>query len=500
MCRAATHDPLLSGYARRVPAPATITLLGAAGEVTGSCTLLETPAGCVVVDFGLFQGTPLQEQRNLLPPGLDWKGVDAIVVTHAHVDHCGRLGMLPALDFHGHVLCSNVTADLLPRVLKASARLQATRLQEWKEGTAPVARVVDPAPPPSTEPLRGEVEPPVLYTERDVEQVLHQVRGMPYATWRPVNAGMRVRLHDASHIIGSASVEIEWQEGGRARRVLFSGDLGPHQGPLLRERPRMPAVDAVIMESTNGARDIPRNTAGMTPLAEVVERVARRGGRVLVPTFSLGRAQLVHYRLAELSRAGGLCGMSVYLDTTLATRAAEVIGRHPELLAPEPRAMAEAGVDPMEFAELHKVFNRRMSLKVAAGTSPAVVLAGSGFLDAGPVLHHLASLVSEDRNAIIFAGHQLPGSVGHGVMHGARAIELKEGIFEVRAERVHLEGYSGHADRMDLLHWLESRSDGTPRVLLNHGEDSARAAVAGLIRERLGLSVDTPGPGQQIEI
>ena len=477
----------------RVPAKATITLLGAAGEVTGSCTLLQTPRGRVVIDFGLFQGSVADERRNLVVPDIGWSTIDAVVVTHAHGDHCGRIGMLPRLGCDAPVLCTRITADLLPRVLKSSANLQAIRVEEWKEGTAPIARVIDPPPPPSTQPQRGDVEPPVMYTGRDVDRVLHQVHGIAYDTWHEVRPGLRIRLHDASHIIGSASVEVAWDEdGGATRRVLFSGDLGPHQGPLLRARPALPDVDVVVMESTNGLRDVPRNTAAAEALGEVLKRVAARGGRVLVPTFSLGRAQLVQWRLAQLARMDGLHGMKVYLDTSLAIRAAEMHGRNPDVLAPEPQRMARAGEDPLEFSALFKVFNRRSSLKVAAGTSPGVILAGSGFLDAGPVLHHLASLVSEDRNAIIFAGHQLPNSLGHGILHGARLIELKEGVFEVKAERVHLEGYSGHADRGDLLQWLESREGGSPRVLLNHGEQASREGLANMIREKLSLSVELP--------
>ena len=485
----------------RVGSKASITLLGAAGEVTGSCTLLQTPRGRIVIDFGLFQGTPTQERRNLVVPEIGWATIDAVVVTHAHVDHCGRLGMLPRLGCDAPVLCSPITAHLLPSVLKSSANLQSIRIEEWREGTAPIARVVDPPPPPATGPQRGEVEPPVLYTAREVERVVHQIRPVPYDAWHVVRDGLRIRLHDASHIIGSASVEVEWSdEGGAVRRVLFSGDLGPQHSPLLRERPPLPAVDMVVMESTNGSRDIPRATAGPHALGEVLQRVSARGGRLLVPTFSLGRAQLVQYRLAELARMDALHGMTVYIDTPLAIRAAELHGRHPELLATEPREMARRGDDPMEFKSLQRIYNRKSSLKVAAGTSPAVILAGSGFLDAGPVLHHLAALVSEDRNAILFAGHQLPGSLGHGILHGARAIELKEGIFEVKAERVHLEGYSGHADRGDLLQWLGSREGGSPRVILNHGEQSSREALAAAMHERLGLQAELPAPLKPLAI
>ena len=480
------------GYARRVRSKATITLLGAAGEVTGSCTLVQTPRGRIVIDFGLYQGTPAQERRNLVVPEIGWGTIDAVVVTHAHVDHCGRLGMLPRLRCDAPVLCTPITADLLPKVLKSSANLQALRMDEFREGTGPIARVVDPPPPPATEPGRGEVEPPILYTAREVEQVSHQIRAVKYDTWHEVRPGLRIRLLDASHIIGSASVQVSWDDEEGTRSVLFSGDLGPGANPLLRARAPLPIVDAVVMESTNGARDIPRSTAGPAALGEVLARVAARGGRVLVPTFSLGRAQIVQYRLAELARMDALHGMHVYLDTALAIRAAELHARHPELLAKEPSSIARAGDDPLEFASLHKVFNRRGSLKVAAGTSPAVILAGSGFLDAGPVLHHLASLVSEDRHAIIFAGHQLPGSLGHGILHGARAIELKEGIFEVKAERVHLEGFSGHADRGDLIEWLRTREGGSPRVLLNHGEQKSREALTTTIREELSLEVESP--------
>ena len=452
--------------------------------------MLHTPRGRVVIDFGLFQGTPAQEQRNLLVPEIGWATLDAVVVTHAHVDHCGRIGMLPKLGCDAPILCTQITAELLPRVLRSSANLQQIRVEEWRDGTGPVARVVDPPQP--IVPEQESLMPPVLYGTRDVDQVLHQVRGIHYDVWHEIRPGLRIRLHDASHIIGSASVEVAWDDAGATKSVLFSGDLGPHHNPLLRERPQLSPVDTVVMESTNGGRDIPRSTAGPEALGAVLQRVSAKGGRILIPTFSLGRAQLVQWRLAQLARAGALHGMGVCVDASLALRAADLHLHHPELLADEARVMAEAGQDPLGFANLTKVFNRKHSLKISAATTPAVILAGSGFLDAGPVLRHLASLVSEDRHAIVFAGHQLPGSLGQGVLSGAKAIELKEGIFEVKCETVHLEGYSGHADRSDLLHWLESREGGTPRVLLNHGEQSSREALGADIRQDLGLSVELP--------
>jgi metallo-beta-lactamase family protein len=469
---------------------ASITLLGAAGEVTGSCTLLDTPRGRVVIDFGLFQGSPEQEQRNLRVPEIDWPRLDAVIVTHAHIDHCGRLGMLPRLRCKAPIYATPPTADLLPRVLRSSASLQVIRHEEWRKGTAPIARVVDPPPPPGSK--KAAPEPPILYDTHDAMAAADLVRAVEYGVWHEVKPGLRLRFHDASHIIGSASVEIAFTINGGERKVLFSGDLGPARSPLLRARETLPAVDVMLMESTNGARALPPAASSADGMAAMLQRVSQRGGRVLVPTFSLGRAQTLLLLLAGLAREGRLHGMNVYLDSPMAIRASELCSKYPALLEDSLRVAAEGGADPLQFAGLQHLFNRKQSLKLTKSSALGVILAGSGFCDAGPVLHHLASMVADPRNAILFAGHQIPGLLGHAMVHGARLIELKEGIFEVRAERVHLEGLSGHADQSDLVNWIGSREGGTPRVVLNHGEQASREALSKAIESAHGLPTELP--------
>ncbi|MCE9619762.1 MAG: MBL fold metallo-hydrolase [Planctomycetes bacterium] len=479
---------------------ATITLLGAAGEVTGSCTLLDTPRGRVVIDFGLFQGSPEQEQKNLQVPEIDWRHVDAVIVTHAHIDHVGRLGMLPRIGCGAPIYATPPTADLLPRVLRSSATLQTIRHEEWRNGSAPIARVVDPPPAPGTQSKASDSEPPILYDTRDAMQAAENIRPVEYGVWREVKSGLRFRFHDASHIIGSASVEVAFDVNGREKKVLFSGDLGPARSPLLRAREELPAVDLMLMESTNGARVFSPSSSSVDALGAVVKRVAARGGKILAPTFSLGRAQTLLLRLAELSRANQLHGMTVYLDSPMAIRASELCGRYPALLEPSLRIAAEAGTDPLHFDGLQHLFNRKQSLKLTKSEKIGVILAGSGFCDAGPVLHHLASMVDDPKNALVFAGHQIVGLLGHSLLHHAKKIELKEGIFDVLAERVHLEGLSGHADQADLVNWIGSREGGTPRVILNHGENESRAALSDAIRAALALETEQPNFMKCIEV
>ena len=479
---------------------ATITLLGAAGEVTGSCTLLDTPRGRVVIDFGLFQGSPEQEHRNLQVPEIDWPHVDGVIVTHAHVDHCGRLGMLPRLRCAAPIFATPPTADLLPRVLRSSASLQVLRHEEWRNGTTPIARVIDPPPEPGTKSKASSPEPPILYDAHDAMLAAETVCPVEYNVWREIKPGLRFRFHDASHIIGSASVEVAFILNGKERKVLFSGDLGPARSPLLRARELLPDVDIVLMESTNGARNFSASSSSADALADVVKRVAARGGKILAPTFALGRAQTLLLRLADLSRSNQLHGMNVYLDSPMAIRASELCGRYPALLEPTLRGAAEAGNDPLQFAGLQHLFNRRQSLKLAKSTQLGIILAGSGFCDAGPVLHHLAALIADSRNAILFAGHQIVGLLGHSILHHAKLIELKEGMFEVKAERVHLEGLSGHADQGDLVAWIGAREGGTPRVILNHGEQASRVALAGAIQASLGLETELPDFMKSIEV
>lgn len=503
---------------RPVSKAPSLTFFGAAGEVTGSCTLVQTDSARVLVDFGLFQGSPAQEERNLIPPALDFRRLDAVVCTHAHVDHCGRLGMLPGLEYEGYVFCHQATAELLPRVLNSSATLQGVRLEEYRKGTAPEAVVLDPVPDPAIlEWQRRTGPPPVLYQRGQAEKVGRSVVGVPYGVWKEIAPGVRMRLHDAGHIIGSASVELEIQHQAHHVRVVFSGDLGSTHSGLLAPRAMCPEADAVIMESTTGARSLvpaqpgsgadagapgsalplaAQGGGGLVPVISLEQLVAdaRASNRMVVlPTFSVGRAQLLVHQLAQLSRAGKLGGMPVYLDSPMAARTAEVCCMHPHLLSAAARADLESGHSPLDFDELFLLWSRKHSLRVAGRQSAGLVLAGSGFCDAGPVLHHLQQALPEDNGHVVFSGHTLLGSLAHGLAHGrAKRVRINGMEIQVRARVSRMEGFSGHADPAQLEAWLVGSGHQPDLVVLNHGDPGARGALAERVGGHFHATVQTP--------
>ena len=486
-----------------MPKTPTLTFLGAAGEVTGSCTLLETAHARILVDFGLFQGAISQERRNLDVPGIDFRRLDAVVCTHAHVDHCGRLGMLPRLGYEGFVLASEPTAELLPMVLKSSANLQKVRLSEWREGTGPDAAVLDPAPDPAVLAAAERTEePPVLYGAGDAERVGRSVVGVPYGAWRELAPGVRMRLHDAGHVIGSASVEVEVTEGASRTRVLFSGDVGPDGDSHLAARGPAAAAEVVIMESTTGARpDDAPVTDVPAALRAIVEDCRRNERTALLPTFSVGRAQVIVNHLARLAAEGLLEGVPVYLDSPMAIRAAELCRRHPKLLSADARAMIDRGLSPYDFDSLHCLWSRKHSLRVAGRQGAGIVLAGSGFCDAGPVLHHLEHQVGHDRGHIVFTGYVLPGSLAEALANGtARRVRVNHQELDVRASVTRLHGLSGHADPQQMCRWLLGSGHVPETVLLNHGDPAARAGMATRIQGQCGTTVQMPLVGDVVQL
>ncbi len=478
----------------------TVRVHGAAGEVTGSCYELRTPRARVLLDFGMFQGSLAQEARNLTPPDVDFADVDAVVVTHAHVDHVGRLGMLDALGFEGPIVCTAPTADLLPRVLIGSATLQRVRLEEHASGTLPDARVVEPAHLVTPRAVRT-APPPVMFGHRAAERMARRIEPVPYRTWTSVAEGVRVRLHDAAHVLGAACAEFEVSRPGRdAARILFSGDIGPARHPLLAAHGRVDrAPDLVVMESTNGGRRF-RGEDPWDAMRTIVETAVRRGQRVIIPVFALGRAQSVLQLLTRASRGGLLRGTPVYLDTAMAVRASDLHMRYPDLLADGPQRDVRAGRSPLHFDELHSLTSRRESESLDRVHGACIIMAGSGFCDAGPILRHLAHAIDREDARIVFTGHQIEGLLGDGIMRGATRVEINGAQREVRAHIDRIEGVSGHADADDLMDWVESMPGRPAKLALTHGTDSGRAAFAAELSSRLGIDALMPSIGDVIAV
>lgn len=474
---------------------------GAAGEVTGSCYEVTTPAARLLIDFGMFQGSVEQEKRNAIAPDLDFAGLTCVIVTHAHIDHCGRLGMLPKLGFSGPIFATEPTAELLPRILISSATLQQVRIEEHRAGTQPMTRVLEPVHLATPAPERT-APPPVLFMHKDADRIRKLIRALPLQEWEPIADGVEMRFLNASHVIGAASVELRVARpsGREPAHLLFSGDIGPISNPLLapHQWPQR-APDLLFMECTNGARTFVKNDP-QGELVKVLREARAKQQRVLVPVFALGRAQSLLQLLANASRAGELEGMPVYLDTAMGCRATELYARHPHLLEESVRRACLRGSNPLHFPELHTLMSRRESESIDRIRSACVVMAGSGFCDAGPILRHVGLAIDRPDVRVLFTGHQLDGSLGKGLQEGATKIEINGVKIEVRAKVDRIEGISGHADASDLREWV-ARMPGVPtRIALVHGSQTARAEFAQSLQASFSADVVQPAIGDTLSV
>ena len=478
-----------------------VRIHGAAGEVTGSCYEVTTPHAHLLVDFGMFQGGTEQEMRNTKAPDIDFASLDAVLVTHAHIDHCGRLGMLPGLGFQGPVLSTEPTAELLPRVLTSSATLQQLRIQENRAGTSPSSRVLAPAHLASAIPIRSE-PPPILFTHRNAERVARALRAIPFMEWESIAEGVEMRFLHASHVIGAASFELRVQRtnGMVPARVLFSGDVGPIENPLLAPHQWSDCTpDLLIMESTNGARKFPQVDQYQL-LVEILKEAKAKNQRVLAPVFALGRAQTILQLLARASRDGVLQGMPVYLDSAMAVRASELYARHPNLLEESLHHSCMRGTNPLHFPELHTLMSRRESESIDRIKTACVIMAGSGFCDAGPILRHVKLAIDQPDTRILFTGHQLDGLLGHGLLHGATRVEINGAELDVNAKIDRIAGISGHGDADDLLAWVK-RMPGSPKTIaLVHGAVEAREEFAAILRQNVSSDVRLPSLGDSLHV
>ena len=477
---------------------ATIQFHGAAGEVTGSCTLLTTPKARILVDFGMFQGTPADEARNAVAPRIDFASLDAIIITHAHIDHCGRLAMATSLGFKGKIYCTVATHELLGRVMRSSARLQRARFYERSSGSAPWSRALMPGEAPGVAPEFPPAQR--LFDTPEVRDTMDIIEGVALNREVKIAPLMSLTFRNAGHIPGAASAEISIGVGADRKIVLFSGDLGPTHSALLASPHKPARADVVIVESTNGER---RRDAGADPeakLAEIVADAAARKAKIIIPCFALGRAQLLVHRLARLHGRGLLHGLNVYVDSPMAVHGIESLYRNPEYLSPELEQSVRAGGAPLWFPELHYVLSKRESMAIDRMVHGGIILAGSGFMDAGPVMRHLGESIDRTDCIVVLSGYQPDGGFAWKLQRGADRVQIDGKLLPVRASTVRVEGLSGHADQDDLVKWLGSFGEKPGRVLINHGTDAGRAALAARLSTELGIECAMPAYEVPIEL
>jgi len=451
----------------------------------------------ILIDCGLIQGTTADELRNQDPLPFDPRSLDVCVVTHAHIDHCGRLPLLVRDGYDKPIFVTKPTAELLEPVLFGSVSVQHIRFAEAQNNIlrAPAGWSAADAEP-------AAIAMPPLYSNRDVTQTLDLLTPVGYGQEISVGPDVRIRLHDAGHVIGSAMVEIVLGQGAQARRIAFSGDVGSSRQPLLPS-PRLPdspePLVLLVLESTYGNKTHPKPGEVLDKLAAIVRTAARNRERLLVPTFTLGRAQNLLYRLGELSRQGRL-GLPVYLDSKMAMRATEIYARHHELLVPEVAARVTAGQNPLNFDELCYITNRADSKKLNVLRKGGLIIAGAGFCHGGPIVHHLIHGLWRRDCRVLLIGYSPEGSPAHAMASGAKLVRLMDVDVEVNATIEKMRGFSGHADRKDLMDFVGTISPSPARIALNHGDSEARNELGEKLASAYGCVIHKPMPGERYEV
>lgn len=459
-----------------------ISFHGAAAGVTGSCHLLDTGSTRLLIDCGLFQGSREMREENGNTFGFDPAAIDFLLLTHAHLDHCGRIPLLVKRGFQGRVVCTSATRELARLVLLDTARLQEEDAERAKRHQGRGNRY-------------NHLPEEPLYDSLDVEKALALfTQDVPYGTPIQLADGVKVTFQDAGHILGSASVLV----AVGSRRLIFSGDLGSPSHPVVRDPEPCPAADVVVMETTYGGRTHRGVAETATEFFQVVGDTVLAGGNVVVPTFALERAQEVIYGIREgLEHQRLPNGLRVFLDSPMATTATEIFRKHPECFDPEALDVLKAR-DPFNFPGLSFTRDRLESKAINEIRGGAVILAGSGMCTGGRVQHHLEQLLPRPECAVVFVGYAAKGTPARALIDGARTLRLFGQEIPVRA-RIHtINGFSGHADHGTLLAWHKG-SGPSALTFLVHGEPNSALALQKDLAAK-GLKTQIPDLHQEFEL
>lgn len=458
-----------------------LEFFGAAGEVTGSCHILRVGGHQLLLDCGMIQGGRDAPERNLMPFPFDADAIDAVVLSHAHIDHCGRLPLLIKRGYRGPIHTNAACCDLLPILLNDSAELaarDAERRNRQREQGAPL------------------MEPP--YTAEHAAQVYQQLKPLPYDTRLQILPGVSVRVRDAGHILGSSSIELWIEENGLRRKLVFSGDLGQYDSPILLDPYALTQADVVLMETTYGDRLHRDRAQTEQQLAEILGQAARDRGNVIIPAFAIGRSQDLLYLFGKNYDAWNMGRWKIFLDSPMAIEATRVYWKHRE------RYDAEALRLRADFDSMPPLPNLVLcrtgdeSRAINNQRSGAIVIAGSGMCNGGRILHHLRHNISRRECHVVITGFQAPGTIGRVLVDRLPNVRIYGESYRVAASVHTLGGFSAHGDQDDLLRWYSSFA-AKPPVYLVHGEVAAATAFAGKLQER-GVQATRTHPGLRVNL
>lgn len=462
-----------------------IHVCGAAGgEVTGSAYLVQTDAATVLVDIGMFQGTKENEAKNKLPDDMELSEIDAVLLTHGHLDHTGRLPLLVKFGYDNPVYATDATHDLAQIILQDSARLQTADAMRknkkfWKKGQPPV-------------------EP--LYSVEHVEHIRELQRVVEYDKPVQIANGISARWLNAGHMLGSGGIELTVTEGGRKKVVLFSGDLGPLSLPLLKPFEQAYKADLVFMESTYGNRNHKSLPETIAEFQQIVKEAVETGAKILVPTFAIGRAQQLIYHLAEMFYERKVKPFPIYLDSPMALKAMSVYREHDDLLDEEFHALRRKGAFPVDPNYFKASPTAQTSRELNEMEGPMMILAGAGMCNGGRILHHLAHNITNPKTFVLIVGFQAYGSLGRKLVDKVEEVRLFGEMKKLNAKVRTLNGFSAHAGQTDLLKWFSTLAPSKPKVCLTHGENDQRKALAGLIQKQFNLNPHLPELNEWVEV
>ncbi|MBR5741817.1 MAG: MBL fold metallo-hydrolase [Firmicutes bacterium] len=467
-----------------------IQFCGAATDVTGSCHLIETERHKILLDCGMFQGGKAAEAQNRQPFPFDPRDIDCVVISHAHIDHCGRLPLLVKRGFEGPIYATDATADLIDVMLRDSAHIheQEAEWQNRKNERAGVAKVKP------------------LYTMDDAVDAIHLVHAVRYDQLFELNEEMKVVFNDAGHILGSAIVELfvsEKKEG--ETKLVFSGDIGMAERPILKDPKRIKKADYLIMETTYGDRLHEPNPVSISRLLTIAAETVKRGGNVIIPSFAVGRTQELIFELNKVYDGTGpvheiLKNVPVYVDSPMASEATEVFRKNAQIYDDETREYIVRGDHPLDFKQLTFTHSTEDSIAINYDKRPKIIISASGMCDAGRIRHHLKHNLWSKKNSIVFVGYQAEGTLGRRLIDGEKEVTLFGEVITVGAEIHSLEGFSGHADRDQLFSWLSGFQLEPNAIFLVHGEMESKEAFARYVKENKGWECEVVSGFDEYEL
>ena len=447
-----------------------LTFYGAAREVTGSCFLLETKDKKILVDCGMFQGSNFNEAKNHDDFLFDPKTLDAVFITHAHIDHTGRLPKLARAGFKGKILATAPTIDFSRALLLDSEHV--IRMEAEHEGREP------------------------LYNIKDVERVFDFTESVPYDQYTVLNDNISFFLRDAGHILGSVIIELFLKDGDKKIKIVFSGDLGNSPSPLVRDPFIVKDADYLLIESTYGNKLHPTEGARKDLLEDVIEETIAAGGVLMIPAFATERTQELLYELNELMENGRIPKVPVFIDSPLAIKITEIYKKYPQLYDKEAKELLKLGDEIFHFPGLRFTPGVEDSRGINAVRPPKIIIAGSGMSQGGRILYHEKLYLPDEKSTLLIIGYQVKGSLGRKLLDGEPTVKIHGAEVEARAKVVQIAGYSAHADQKQLLAWVDPMRHSLKKVFVVQGESEASRTLAQIIADQMAVPTVVPAEGE----